>query len=753
MSYSKIFRNLCVLLFIFLLWGRAYCIEPPIVKSIEFKGLKRVQAESLFPKIQHKEGLPLNLDEIPDDIRAIYSLGYFDDVRVESEPFEGGVKLIFILKEKPIITRVDIQGNKEIDEEKIREALTIRAGSSYDITAIIENSNKIYSLYEKDGYTLAKIVPVIRKISDDSIFLTYQIEEGQKVKIRNIKIEGSSAISESDIKDVMKTSEWWFYSYITSYFTGGGRYEKEKINSDIEKVRQLYFENGFIRAEVFPPTTTLSEDKEWMDITIKVSEGEQYRVSSFEFKGNTVFKEDDLRKKLILSSGDILNTKALKESISSMTDMYTERGYATANIYPDFLPTDEEKKLMVVININEGDIYSIGRINISGNLKTREKVIRRELLLNEGDTFNGKYLRRSYQKIQNLNFFEGVSIEPHISPEQNTMDLDINVKERPSGSLSVGGGYSSVDRFIGMIDLTEGNLGGRGQYAKLRGEFSSKSTTYELSFRDPWFLDYPVSFSASIYKTKREYVNYNKKSTGGSIGLGKRFWDFWSTGASYNLESSTIYNVKDTASQRIKDQEGTTLTSSISPYISRDTRDSNLDPHTGTNSSISMTYAGLGGDNKFFKGALDASYFYPVSKRTTFSLHLNYGYATGLYGKELPVYERYYVGGIYSLRGFDYGEAGSKDETGAVIGGKKKVIFNAEYTFPLIPEAGLKGVIFYDAGTAYDHSSDINIRQSAGVGIRWLSPIGPLRLEWGHKLDRRKGEDSSKWEFTFGTFF
>lgn len=749
------FRAVIVLFFtaIIIAAVAAYAEEPPIVKAIEFRGLKRLQAESLRQKISHEEGKPLNLDKISEDIKALYSIGRFEDVRAESEPFEGGVKLIFILKEKPVITRIDLRGNKEIDDEKLKEAMTLKPGSSADIVEITENANKIYSLYEKDGYTLAQVVPVIRRLDAESVFLTYQIKEGEKVKIRKIIIKGNKEVSTGDIKDAMKTSEWWFYSYLTSYFTGGGRYERAKINADVENIRQLYLDRGYIKAEVSSPRTEISEDKQWMDITIEIKEGEQFRVSSFEFSGNTVFTEAQLRKKLTLKPGDILSMKTLREDISAMTDMYTERGYAVAHIYPDFEPSEKEGELKVVLKISEGEIYSIGRINISGNIKTREKVIRRELLLNEADTFNSKLLRRGYQRIQNLNIFETVSIEPSLSPEQKTMDLDITVKERPTGSLSIGGGYSSVDKIIGMVDLTEGNLGGRGQYAKLRGEFSSKSTTYELSFKDPWFLDYPVSFSTSIYKTRREYVNYTKKGTGGSLGFGKRFWDYWSTGASYNFERSTIFGVKENASAVIKSQEGTRITSSISPYIARDTRDNTLDPHSGLSSSLNMTYAGIGGDNKFFKAVIDSALFYPVSKRTTFSVHLNYGYATGLYGEELPLYERFYVGGIYSVRGFDYGEAGPKDETGAVTGGKRKIVFNAEYTFPLISEAGLKGVIFYDAGTAYDHSSDIRIRQSAGAGIRWLSPIGPLRLEWGYKLDREKGESKSKWEFTFGTFF
>ncbi len=333
------------------------------------------------------------------------------------------------------------------------------------------------------------------------------------------------------------------------------------------------------------------------------------------------------------------------------------------------------------------------------------------------------------------------------------MDIDLEVKERQTGFLSIGGGYSSVDKFVGMVDITQGNLGGKGRTVKLRAEVGSKATTYELSFREPWLLDRPVSFTASVYKTSREYINYDRKSYGLSLGLGKRFRDFWSANISYNYEEATILDIRAGATTIIQEQEGTKVTSSVSPSIARDSRDNFLDPHTGSTNGLYLTYAGLGGDNRFLKAVAESAWFYPVTKRTTFSVRGVFGWAEGVGGRPLPIYERFYVGGIYSIRGLDQGEAGPRDEFGNIIGGKRKLVFNAEYLFPLLEELKLKGVVFYDAGTAYDHRSDIKFRQTAGAGFRWMSPIGPLRLEWGYNLDRQRDERQSKWEFTFGTFF
>ncbi len=270
---------------------------------------------------------------------------------------------------------------------------------------------------------------------------------------------------------------------------------------------------------------------------------------------------------------------------------------------------------------------------------------------------------------------------------------------------------------------------------------------------EPWFFDKPVSFTASVYKTRREFVNYEKKSDGFMLGFGWRFRDYWKTNLSYNYERTTIFNLEETASTAIREQAGAKITSSVSPSITRDSRDNVLDPHTGSKNALYLSYAGVGGDNKFFKAVAESAWFFPVSERTTFSVMGTYGMATGLQGVKLPLYERFYVGGIYTVRGLGYGDAGPRDERGAPTGGTKKVIFNAEYTFPLIAEASLKGVIFYDTGTAYDDRSGIRLRQTAGGGIRWISPIGPLRLEWGKNLDPQPGEGKGKWEFTFGTFF
>lgn len=723
--------------------------ELPLVNSIEVKGLKRIEEGAIKARITQKIGETLSSEKTAEDIKNIYKMGYFDDVKVEMEPFEGGIKLIYVVKEKPTIIKIEFQGNKELSDDKLREKIAISAGSIADITLIQDNASRLQSFYEEEGYWSATVVPVVNKVTEDEVTLTYQIIEGNKVRIKRINIIGNKAISSGRIKGVMKTSEWAIYSFLTS----SGYYKKNTMNKDIEAIKDLYFNNGYIKAIVADPEIRLTDDKKGMIIDIQISEGDQYTVSGIEIEGNKAFTEEDLRKKITLKTGKVFSKETVKKDISAIIEHYTQNGYAMANVFPEIVPDDDKKTVKVTYKIEEGEVFRIGRIEISGNIKTRDKVIRREMRLNEGDIFNSALLKRSYERINNLNFFEPVELTPKPRYEERLLDIDIKVKEKPTGFLSVGGGYSSVDKLIGVVDITQGNLFGKGQYIKLKGELGGKTSFYELSFRDPWFMDKPISFSADIYKTTKEYVDYSKKAIGFSFGFGKSLNEYLGASVSYNLEKVTIYDVAEGASDIIKDQIGTRITSSITPSIVRDSRDNFIDPSRGSRNSIYVTFAGIGGTNAFVKGVADSAWFFPLGK-TTISLRGRFGYATGLFGKELPLYERFYVGGIYTVRGLGFGEAGPRDDKGSVIGGTKELIFNLEYIFPIISEIRLKGVVFADAGNSYDQDEPIGaLRYTSGVGIRWISPIGPIRIEWGYNINKKPGEGSSKIEFTFGTFF
>ncbi len=749
-----------ILIFFIFTAGIASAEALPSVNKIDIQGLKRIEEGAIKAKVSQKIGEPVSQDKINEDIKAIFKMGYFDDVRVEIEPFEGGVRLIYIVKEKPTIIKVDFQGNKEIEDSKLKEKITITAGAIADTVLIQDNALKIKNYYEEEGYWLANIVPVTKKISEDEIGLTYQIDEGPKIKIRKIIVEGNKNISSSKIKKAMETKEWWLFSFITS----SGYYKKAQMETDVEKIKTLYFDNGYIKAAVAEPEVAVDREKKGMTITIRVSEGDQYKVSSIDFRGNKVYDDAAIRKLITISPNSVFRKSQLEKNIQSISLLYSDNGYAMVSVMPDLVPDEKDKTVRVSLTISEGEKYRVGRIEVSGNTKTRDKVIRREIRFDEGEIFSSSKLKRTYERINNLQFFDSVDIVPKPKYEEKIVDLDVRVKERPTGFLSIGGGYSSVDKFIATADLTQGNLFGKGQYLKIKGELGGKSSLYEISFRDPWFLDRPIALNAGIYRTSRDYTEYNKKAYGFFIGLGKNFAEYWNADITYNFERPTISDIAIGASPIILDQRGTKITSSITPTITRDTRDNYIDPSRGSRNSLSVTYAGIGGDNYFIKTSLDSAWYFPIGP-TSIMLRGRVGYIKGLFDRNVPLYENFFVGGIYTVRGLGFAEAGPKDlATGDGIGGTSQLIFNAEYIFPILPEMKLKGVVFFDAGNAYgcsgpcppsviEDSSFGNLRYTTGTGVRWISPIGPIRIEWGYNIQKKPGESSGRFEFAFGSFF
>ncbi len=729
-----------------------YAQELPIVTAIEIKGLKRIEEAAVKNKISLKLGEVISQEKISEDIKSIYKMGYFEDVKVDIETFEGGVKAIYTVKEKPTIVKVSFEGNKEYDEDKLKEVVTITAGSIADITLINDNALKLKVFYESEGYYFAKVVPVVKKKTEQEVELNFVIEENNRVKIKEIKFEGNKAISSRKIKKAMGTSERKFYSFIT----GSGFYKKLEMLQDIEKIKDLYHDNGYLKVSVGEPKLEFSNDKKWMTITIPISEGPQFKVASIKFVGVKDKKEEEDIKTLIkLKSGEIFSKLKMRKDIETLMAYYSDRGYALASVGPDVLPNEEKLIVDVAYNIKLGDKFSIGRINIAGNVKTIDKVIRREVRVDEGDEYSASKIKKSKQRLEDLQYFESVDINQKPDPDKKTVDIDVNVKEKPTGFFTIGGGYSSIDNLIGMVDVTQTNLFGRGYSLTLRGELGGKSSYYTIAFRDPWFLDKPLLFGFNLYRQKREYVNYTKDGTGMSITFGKRYGEDWSASVTYELEKSKVTNVADDADIIIKDMQGNLLTSSVTFQIVNDTRDSYIDPSTGRRHSLTLTTAGLGGDTGFWKSMLDLGWYIPIFEESTLHLRGRIGWSDSLFSKKYPLYERFYVGGLDTIRGLGYGEAGPKDTKNDPIGAKKTLIANIEYLFPIVSEMKLKGLIFFDIGKGYDETEKFgsNIKYSTGFGFRWFSPMGPIKIDYGINLNRKEGESKTKIEFGFGSFF
>ncbi|HUK55499.1 MAG TPA: outer membrane protein assembly factor BamA [Nitrospiria bacterium] len=750
--------------------------EGKTVVAIEIRGNKRIETSTIRSRIKTTEGSPLSADRIREDINALYQLGFFGDVRVDSEPADGGVKVIYQVSERPYITETNFVGNVEVLADKLKEKITIKPQSFLDDREVKENAEKLRQYYDEEGYYNTIVIPVL-KMEGDKAALTFYIKEGAKATVKKIDFNGNKNFPRRTLQKNIDTQE---YSYMTSWLTSSGYFKKEALNEDIDKLKDYYLNNGYLQIQVGTPSIDFKEDRSQTLVTFPILhgeidypyqfhtvrtsivfpliEGDQFRVRTITLNGNHVLSTDRLREALKLKEGDLFRKNVLRDGVAAIHDLYGEKGYLYATVIPQYTSNPAMKTVDLSLEVTEDNQMRVRQITISGNDKTRDKVIRRELRLNEQELVDTKLLRRSFQRINNLNFFDSVEIVPQrVGPDQ--VDLNVQVKEKSTGSFSVGGGYSSVDRLVGMVDITQGNLFGSGELLRGQAQFGKITHSYSLTYREPYMFDHPVSGTVDLFNQRRDFDSYSEKTIGGDVVLGKYFTEYITGTMNYTLETLDVFHLTSVAPLRIQEQSGKSVTGSVGGTLARDTRDFYFDPKEGTRTALTVQYASqyLGGNNNFVKTTVDGGQFYPLFWDTVFSLHSLFGYAHGMQGTELPIPERFYVGGINTVRGFKFGRAGPVDPaTNEVLGGNKELVFNAEYIFPLVPEAKVKGVLFFDAGRAFDDDEPVllrALRYGTGIELRWISPIGPLRLEWGYNLHPQGTEAHSAVEFTIGTLF
>ncbi len=579
-----------------------------------------------------------------------------------------------------------------------------------------ENAEKLRLFYQDEGYYNAQVLPVLKETKRD-VRVIYQIKEGDKVRISKVTFIGNEKISARKIKKVMSTKK---YITLWSWIMKTGTYKVVDLSQDIDRIKSLYYNNGYIQVSVGEPKVDLSADKKSLSVTIPIHEGEQFRYGTIDVSGNKVFTGKELMAKVKSKPGEIMNRDLMKDDVVALTDMYGSKGYAFASISPVIKPDTEKRLVDVTLEVSEGDQIFVNRINISGNVKTRDKIIRRELKFDEGEIYDTTSLKRSYERLKNLDFFEDVQIVPDRKEQKDTVDLDVKVKEKSTGSFSIGGGYSTIDRLVGIGEITQNNFLGLGEMLKFKGEFGSRTQDFDVSFLEPWLLNRPVSLRIDLFKDQRTYTGYSDKSAGASLSLGRRFLDYWGITGSYSWSDENYFNVDNSISTSplfLQSQEFKT-TGKIGLNFYRDSRDNYLDARRGSNNSIYAEYAAtaLGGDNAFYKVIGDSTWFFPFYFDTAFSIHGRAGYAEGLQGRPIPLNERFFVGGIDTVRGLDWGTAGPRfpivkpehitnvslpiSPLGDPKGGNKELVFNGEYTFPLFTAVKLRGVAFVDAGRA-----------------------------------------------------
>jgi len=729
-------------------WAGAQQPSPIVIKELSVEGNRRVQEAVILGRVQSKLGGAFNPALLSEDLRGIFGLGFFDDVRMRVEDFEGGVKVVFVVSERPFVRDIDFTGNKKLATATLQEKIDLKLGSVYNPVDVQRAREKLKEYYEEEGYFEAQITPEVEKFADGDVRVAFLISEGRRITIDRIVVEGNQGLTASQIKAVMVVQE-------REYYVLRGTVQRQKLEEDIDRILALYNDHGFIQARVESHDILVDRENARVTIALRVVEGPQYHIDQITVTGVTLLPESEVRRQLKFKSGDVFSRSALRESVNSIADLYSTIGRASADITPRTEQVPAEAKVHVIMEVVEGPVVYVERINISGNLRSEDKILRREIPMVEGDMFTLQKLTRARQRIINLNYFDMVNVTTAPGTDKTKIIVNVEVTEKPTGIFSIGGGYSTADSFVGTIDLTQRNFLGKGYEASIRIRAGALTQQGIISFTDPWFLDRPLSAGVDIYSTMRVFTDYTYNSTGGALRLSHPFLEYWRWHLGYRISKDDIGHVSDNIlSPDLLEQKGSHVTSVVSGSVTRDSRDNYQAPSRGGQVGLTVDVAGLGGDFKFIKAVASASYFKPVWFGHIISGRVEGGYAFG-WGEDgkVPIFERFYLGGPNSLRGWKFRQVSPVDSTGFAVGGTKEILANAEYLIPL--PFGLRLAGFFDVGNVYASGATnlFKIRSDVGAGVRWLSPFGPIRIDYGLKLDRNPHEDIGAFQFSVGSAF
>ncbi|MDG2303779.1 MAG: outer membrane protein assembly factor BamA [Candidatus Binatia bacterium] len=767
--------------------GEAAAQAFPRVKSITIADNTRVDEHAIRVHIASKAGVPINLPQLDADLRSVYGMGFFDDVQIEVEQTPGAnqVDVIFRVVERPLIRDVTINGDSEVKEEELEEALGVRGRTIYDPEKVRRGVEQARGLFEKEGYLDVTITPEVQPTGTGDVDLVYQIEQGEAIRVGEILFEGNENFSDRELKAIMATKEAWFLSWIFD----SGTLNREDLKTDMERVTAFYFDHGYVNVKLGKPEVT--RDGNELIITTKVEEGEPYDFGEIRFAGDyqeDILTVENLQKSIEAQQGDVFRSSLLRTDVERLTDIYGDLGYAFTNVEPETLIRPDEKKVDVTFRVSKGAPVSIGKIEITGNTKTRDKVLRREMKINEQEKFSATNLRRSRDALQRLGFFSEVNVTTRKANAPDQINVLVDLKEGSTGSFSAGAGFSSADSFLFNVRVSENNFLGRGLRVVANADIGSVRRNIFLSATDPYFLDTNLLMTGTLFTAQLQFPDFTREALGLSI---RALYPFealdidrvqllpWTPpislqdtrfGVEYRLERAKISDIAPDAPPSIFAAEGSTFISSIAPGILRNTLNHAFDPTDGSYQDFSFEFAGLGGETRFLKFSGRGRWFVPIYRipgigPLVFSSGGRVAWGLGeegISGKEIPLIDRYFPGGINTVRGYEIRSLGPRESTfspqGAEInnqpvGGTNQLIVQTEVIFPLFQEVGLRGVAFFDLGNAWLQEDGIdvgNLRYSTGLGIRWLSPFGPLRIEFGVPLNPKENEEKQPIQFSFG---
>ena len=736
--------------------GRLYRIA-----NVKIDGNTRIDSGAILRHIENREGDQYDPSRIRSDLKDIFKMGFFNDVSVDVHGTDKGKEITFIVDEKEIIGSVKLRGNVNVKTEDIMEILTINTNTIYNPNQVNKSESYIRQFYKSKGYYDTKVSTKISYPKKDYIAVEYVIKEGVKVYIKDIIFEGNTTFEDKELLEVMVSTEKnWL-----SWFNDSGVLKRDYVQEDANRIGSFYQNHGFIDVKIGEPV--INKKEEWLYVTFKIKENDRYKVGVITVEGDLILPEDQLLSMSRLGEERYFTRDVLRSDTLAFTDVYAAKGYAFADISPDTKKDPENKRVDVNYHITKGELVYVNRIRIRGNDRTRDKVIRREMALDEANIYNATAIKRSTSRLKRLDFFEDVSITPEPTDEDDTMDILVEVKEKSTGTFSIGAGYSSVDSLMFMAEVSQNNFLGRGQHVAVQANIGGTNTRYSLSFTEPHLNDSKLLFGFDIFNTYHEYDDYTKKALGGTLKFGYPLWWGWRSFYSIGHENSSLSDVSTITSDIIRKSQELEIKNFISFGVSKDTRNRNFNPSRGYTHRINITKAGgfMSGDSAFTKLNVSTSWYFPVWKELVFHYKLAGGVVIEDETDSLPVFERFTLGGLNTVRGFKNGDISLIDvPSGDRYGGTKMVFQNLEFLFPLAKDAGLSGVVFFDAGNVWgglDDPSDIGfedfemdeVSMGAGFGFRWISPMGPLRLEWGKNLDPGINEDSSVWDFSMGGSF
>jgi outer membrane protein insertion porin family len=738
------------------------------VKSIEIRGNKRIELAAIAGRLTLKVEDPYTPEHVRGQVKILYDTGFFEDVQVETDTVPGGISVVFLVREKPFITEIVYDGNENLSDDKLKEKTTIKSQAFLDQQQAKESAEKIRLAYQEDGYYSAQVIPVVQTLDEDRKRLTFFVKEGEKAQVKTVVFDGLRAATKDEMFKVVATREWvpW-YGLITklklpSLLSDAGILKREELANDVERIKEVLLNKGYLNVQVSLPTVELTDDKKWFIVTYNVAEGEPFTVAEVGFRGYTVFEETELREGMKIKEGEIFQRAKIRDEITRLTDMYGSKGYAFAEVVPNVSPNNEARTATIILNIREGEMMRIRQINIHGNDKTRDNVVRREIRVDEQDVIDTPSLKRSFQRLNNLNFFETVEILP-AQVEADKVDLNVRVKEKPTGQFSIGGGFSTLDKLVAIADITEGNLGGNGYLGRIRGQLGQQRSLGLITFRNPYLNDSLTSLQLDVYRSITNYISYFEEKSGASVSFGRWLSEYVTGSVSLFAEQ---LNFSDPQPGICPDliplvcrQLGNQTSTGFRTTLFRDTRDYFLDPRTGwrIGGGFDVATPYLGGSNNFVKYYVDVIKYTPLPFDTRVSVRARYGAVEALGDKQVPLTERFFVGGINTMRGFVFGRAGPVVPTFySTLGAAKELIFNNDFIFTISSDAKLNGVIFFDYGKGFDDNEPVSLsglRKSIGLEGRWISPFGPLRAAYGINLSPRPGERAGVFEFTIGSLF